>query len=114
MARVAATASSGETRIGSLLCTRANDVRNQRDVAASRCGRRHVRYAYLAAEMSRGVGPTGRSASALFGVQVGTYGIEAPFPCRNPVSEESPMDSIIYLVGLVVVVMAILSFIGLR
>jgi len=33
---------------------------------------------------------------------------------RRPSEEEAPMDAIIYLVGLVVVVMAILSFFGLR
>jgi hypothetical protein len=33
-------------------------------------------------------------------------------PCRQP--EEARMDAIIYLVGLVVVVMAILSFFGLH
>ncbi|TMJ03511.1 MAG: hypothetical protein E6G97_10320 [Alphaproteobacteria bacterium] len=35
--------------------------------------------------------------------------------CRRPCRpEESPMNGIIYLVGLIVVVLAILSFLGLR
>lgn len=34
--------------------------------------------------------------------------------CMNAHSEKSPMNGIIYLVGLVVVVMAVLSLIGLR
>ena len=39
---------------------------------------------------------------------------QAPFSCRSPAMEEMPMDAIIYLVGLVVVVMALLSFFGIH
>jgi len=38
-----------------------------------------------------------------------TFNNPQPLPLRTP-----PMNSIIYLVGLVVIVMAILSFIGMR
>jgi hypothetical protein len=43
----------------------------------------------------------------------------APVPCTTetscrPAQEERPMNGIIYLVGLIVVIMFILSFLGLR
>lgn len=41
----------------------------------------------------------------------GSWGIMTPAEGRP---EESPMNGIIYLVGLIVVVLAILSFLGLR
>ena len=41
----------------------------------------------------------------------GSMGIEKPAACRP---EESAMNGIIYLVGLIVVIMFILSFLGLR
>jgi len=37
-----------------------------------------------------------------------------PFSCRSSANGGNVMNAIIYLVGLVVIVMAILSFIGMR
>jgi len=45
--------------------------------------------------------------------QIGTFRIRCDYPvAENP--EEDRMNDLIYLVGLIVVIMAILSFFGLR
>jgi hypothetical protein len=42
-----------------------------------------------------------------------TFACDSPFSCRNT-RRRTRMNAIIYLVGLVVIVMAILSFVGMR
>jgi hypothetical protein len=45
-------------------------------------------------------------------INSGTFG--SAFDYRGARTEEDPMNGLIYLVGLVVVVLAVLSFFGLR
>ena len=56
---------------------------------------------------------------AAAGCRAGTIRATAPVhpahaPAPSPARRSSPMNGIIYLVGLIVVIMAILSFLGLR
>lgn len=52
--------------------------------------------------------------SRLLSHQVSVDGLSQPDRPNEPVSEGRCMNSIIYLIGLIVVVLAILSFLGLR
>jgi hypothetical protein len=45
---------------------------------------------------------------------IGEEQVERVLVIRGPMAEEAIMDGIIYLVGLIVIIMAILSFFGLR
>jgi hypothetical protein len=62
--------------------------------------------------MSGSSGLRGRTVSSL--CRAGTFFLMGSFVFRPPLNKERCMNGLIYLIGLIVVILAVLSFFGLR